>query len=246
VLRVEITQARPGGSRLRAEKGINLPDSTLRVAGLTPKDAEDLPFIAAHADLVGLSFVRAPAAVHELQARLERLGGRARDPGVVLKIETRAGFAQLPRLLLAAMRSPAYGVMIARGDLAIEAGYARLAEVQEEILWLCEAGHAPVIWATQVLESVAQTGQPTRAEVTDAAMAVRAECVMLNKGPHVVRAVRALDDILRRMQGHQSKKVALLRRLRAWSTHAGSDQIEPAPPATPTPWPVALARASVG
>ena len=83
--------------------------------------------------------------------------------------------------------------MIARGDLAVEVGFERLAEVQEEILWLCEAAHVPVIWATQVLESVAQTGQPSRAEVTDAAMAERAECVMLNKGPHIGEAVRALD-----------------------------------------------------
>jgi Pyruvate kinase, barrel domain len=58
------------------------------------------------------------------------------------------------------------------------------AEVQEEILWLCEAAHLPVIWATQVLETMIKKGRPTRAEVTDAAMSVRAECVMLNKGPH--------------------------------------------------------------
>jgi pyruvate kinase len=222
VLRVEITRARPGGARLRAEKGINLPDSDVRVPALTPKDVEDLPFVAAHADLVGLSFVRTPEAVRNLLARLEHLGGPARRLGVMLKIETRAGFAQLPRLLLAAMAAPAYGVMIARGDLAVEVGSERLAEVQEEILWLCEAGHAPVVWATQVLESVARTGRPTRAEVTDAAMAERAEGVMLNKGPHAVEAVGALDDILRRMQDHQSKKVARLRRLRSWSIDAGA------------------------
>ena len=88
-----------------------------------------------------------------------------------------------------------------------------MAEVQEEILWLCEAAHVPVIWATQVLDTLARTGRPSRAEVTDAAMAVRAECVMLNKGPFVVDAVRALDDILRRMEQHQYKKHSLYRRL---------------------------------
>ena len=71
-------------------------------------------------------------------------------------------------------------VMIARGDLAVEVGFTRLAELQEELLWLCEAAHVPVVWATQVLQSLAKTGFPTRAEVTDAAHAVRAECVMLN------------------------------------------------------------------
>jgi pyruvate kinase len=104
--------------------------------------------------------------------------------------------------------------MIARGDLAVECGYERLAEVQEEILWMCEAAHMPVIWATQVLENLAKGGVPSRAEITDAAMGERAECVMLNKGPYVVEAVRALDDILRRMQAHQAKKKSMLRSLK--------------------------------
>jgi pyruvate kinase len=112
------------------------------------------------------------------------------------------------------MTMRAVGVMIARGDLAVECGYQRLAEVQEEILWICEAAHIPVIWATQVLESLSKTGIPSRSEITDAAMGERAECVMLNKGPYIVSAVRALDDILKRMQAHQEKKTSMLRRLR--------------------------------
>ena len=134
--------------------------------------------------------------------------------GMVLKIETRQAFQCLPDLLLEAMSGPSAGVMIARGDLAIECGYERLAEVQEEVLWICEAAHVPVIWATQVLENLAKTGQPSRAEITDAAMGQRAECVMLNKGPHVLEAVEVLDDILWRMQAHQTKKQSLLRQLR--------------------------------
>jgi pyruvate kinase len=115
--------------------------------------------------------------------------------------------------MLAAMRSPAAGVMIARGDLAVECGYERLAEVQEEILWMAEAAHMPVIWATQVLENLAKRGQPSRAEITDAAMSERAECVMLNKGPYIIAAVRVLDNILRRMEAHQSKKASRRRPL---------------------------------
>src|SRR6188768_3687599 len=109
--------------------------------------------------------------------------------GIVLKIETARAFQNLPRLILTGMRSPPVGVMVARGDLGVELGFERLAEVQEEILWLCEAAHVPVIWATQVLEGLANHGQPSRAEVTDAAMGQRAECVMLNKGPEIVAAV---------------------------------------------------------
>ena len=71
----------------------------------------------------------------------------------------------------------------------------------------------PVIWATQVLETLAKTGMPSRAEVTDAAMGVRAECVMLNKGEHIVDAVRFLDHVLHRMQAHHLKKRSMLRRL---------------------------------
>ena len=88
-----------------------------------------------------------------------------------------------------------------------------------EILWICEAAHLPVIWATQVLEQLAKEGRPSRAEITDTAMAERAECVMLNKGPHLAKAVHVLDDILRRMQGHQSKKRSMLPRLTLASSY---------------------------
>jgi pyruvate kinase len=211
-IQVEITQAREKGEKLRSDKGINLPDSDLSaLPAMTAKDIRDLEFVAKHADLIGMSFVHRPEDIEQLRERLEAFG--AVDKGVVLKIETRNAFEALPDLLLAALRLPAAGVMIARGDLLVECGYERLAEVQEEILWLCEAAHVPVIWATQVLETLAQKGIPSRAEITDAAMGERAECVMLNKGPHIIDAVTALDSILRRMQAHQSKKSPRLRRL---------------------------------
>ncbi len=112
--------------------------------------------------------------------------------------------------------------MIARGDLAVEIGYRRLAEMQEEILWLCEAASIPVIWATQVLDEYVKTGIPTRAEITDAAMAERAECVMLNKGVHVVDAVKVLDEILPLMEAHQTKKTSRMRALHSWPVAATS------------------------
>ncbi len=207
---VEITHARDGGTKLRSDKGINLPDSTLDMPCLTEQDLADLDFARRNADLVGLSFVRKAADVHELVALLGKGTGR---PGVVLKIETPHAFDHLPEILLAALGPVPMGVMVARGDLAVEVGFSRLAEVQEEILWLCEAAHLPVIWGTQVLETLAKKGMATRAEVTDAAMSVRAECVMLNKGPHIVEAVSFLADVLVRMQRHQAKKQTLLRQL---------------------------------
>ena len=208
---VRITQVRSPGVKLRGDKGINLPESALRLAAMTSKDLEDLTFVAQHADIVELSFANTPRDVELLQRQLTRLGGR--QPAIVLKIETRRGFENLPDMLLTAMRAPCCGVMIARGDLAVECGFERLAEVQEEILWICEAAHVPVIWATQVLETLAKDGIPSRAEITDAAMGERAECVMLNKGPHIQQALRVLDDILQREQSHHSKKSSMLRHL---------------------------------
>ena len=90
----------------------------------------------------------------------------------------------------------------------MECGFERLAELQEELFWLWEACHLPVIWATQVLENLTQTGIPTRAEITDAAMAMRAECVMLNRGPHIRDAVAALVNIIKKMEHHQYKSAS--------------------------------------
>ena len=210
-LGVTITHAKAAGSRLRGDKGINFPDSDLHLSGITDKDRQDLDFIARNADAVGLSFVRSPDDVRELQSALAKYVQPG--PGIVLKIETEQGFNNLIGLLLVAMQSYPLAVMIARGDLAVECGWERLAEIQEEILWICEAAQVPVIWATQVLESEAKKGRPSRAEISDAAMSQRADCVMLNKGPHIFKAIRTLDNILRRMQAHQSKKTATLRKL---------------------------------
>jgi pyruvate kinase len=208
---VKIDRARARGEKLRGDKGINLPDSKLRLPALSQKDIQDLEFVVRHADIVSLSFANSAADVDSLQQHLKRLG--AEHLGIILKIETRRGFEHLPEMLFAALRSARCGVMIARGDLAVECGFERLAELQEEILWICEAGHVPVIWATEVLERLAKQGVASRAEITDAAMSERAECVMLNKGPYILKAVGVLDDILRRMQSHVTKKRSMLREL---------------------------------
>jgi pyruvate kinase len=215
-IRAEITAVAGGAAKLRAEKGINLPESALDLPALTAKDVVDLAFVAKRADMVALSFVQRPEDIEALLAEFARLG--ASKLGIVLKIETLAAFNRLPTLLLAAMRHPPVAVMVARGDLGVEVGFERLSEVQEEILWLCEAAHVPVIWATQVLESLAKGGLPSRAEVTDAAMGSRAECVMLNKGPYIRETLRFLIDVLGRMEEHQHKKTSRLRKLRVSDT----------------------------
>jgi pyruvate kinase len=167
--------------------------------------------VVGFADMVALSFLRSPEDVLTLEERLHELD--AGHLGIVLKVENAAAFRNLPRILLASLRSPPVGVMVARGDLAVEVGFERLSEVQEEILWLCEAAHVPVVWATQVLEGLAKAGAPSRAEVSDAVMSSRTECVMLNKGPRIVSTVEFLVNILGRMEEHHDKRMALLRRL---------------------------------
>jgi pyruvate kinase len=201
-------------ARLRAEKGINFPDTNIGSSIVTPEDEALLEFAAQRADMIALSFLRHENEIDAVREALEASGGGSL--ALVLKIETAPAFARLPKLLFKSMESPTVGVMIARGDLAVEAGYPRLAELQEEILWLCEAAHLPVIWATEVLDGLARTGRPSRAEVTDAAVAQQAECIMLNKGPFVGLAIEVLDDILTRMAGHQRKKASLLRSLNSW------------------------------
>lgn len=204
-LLLRVVHAPAKGARLKAEKGLNFPDTALDLPALTAKDRADLPFAAEHADLVGYSFVQTPADVDALMAALDEAGAPA-SLGVLLKIETNLAVRNLADLMVRAAGQRPTGVMIARGDLAVELGFARLTEIQEEVLWLAEAAHLPVVWATQVLEALVKKGERKRGEFTDAAGGVRAECIMLNKGPHVVQGVRELQAVIQRMAPHFDKK----------------------------------------
>lgn len=212
-LLIDIIHTVEGGAKLRAEKGINLPDSELTISGLTAKDKEDLAFVVKHADVINFSFVNRAEDVEALFDRLQELKARE-SMGLVLKIETQCGFNHLPEILFRAMQVHPVGVMIARGDLAIETGWRNIGRVQEEILSLCQAAHITDIWATQVLESLAKRGLPSRAEITDAVMSQRADCVMLNKGPYIVQAIQLMDTILKDMEPYQNKNAPLSPALR--------------------------------
>jgi pyruvate kinase len=209
ILKLEITECyKP---KIGSYKGINLPHTKLKLPALTDKDINDLPFVCQHADIIGYSFVRSANDVQKLYKELEK--NSADHIGVVFKIENQEAFEKLPEILLKGMERNKIGVMIARGDLAVEIGFERISEVQNQILWICEAAHVPVIWATQVLENLAKTGIPTRAEISDAALSAQAECVMLNKGDNIISAVQVLKNILIRMEGHSFKKKNELRAL---------------------------------
>lgn len=211
---LRVTHARPKGEHLRPEKGLNFPSISVPAASLTDEDLVHLAEVTPLADMIGYSFVRQAQDVVDLQNALDGLERPALP--LVLKIETAQAVANLPELIVAAARRNPAAVMIARGDLAVEIEYRRLAEVQEEMLWLCEAAHVPVIWATEVLDRFIKDGKPSRAEFTDAAASGRADCVMLNKGPFLAEAIGVLSDVLVRMETHQSKKTPLLRALKTW------------------------------
>jgi pyruvate kinase len=215
----QIVRAAPGGVRLKPEKALNFPGTALDIPALTKKDHADLDVVVEQADVIGYSFVQDTTDVDALFGELERRRPRARrwPLGLILKIETERAVRHLPELVVAAGGRLPVGIMIARGDLAVEVGFERLAELQEEILWLAEAAHTPVVWATQVLDRLVRKGTPSRAEISDVVMAQRAECVMLNKGEFVAEALTIVDEVCRRMGGHQHKKTARLRALAAWS-----------------------------
>ena len=214
---LEAYAAREKGVRLRPGKGLNFPMTEVDLPPLTPKDFRDLNFVAANADLVGFSFVQRVEDVELLQDHLAaRRRGLPAQP-IVLKIESPLAVRNLPKLMLQSLAHNPTAVMIARGDLAVEIGFARLSEMQEEILWLCEAARTPVIWATQVLDQYVRDGVANRAEMTDAAVAQGAECVMLNKGPRLAEGIAFLRDVLTRMERHHAKKFARYTELKAWA-----------------------------
>ena len=212
-----IEEGRAKGIKLKAEKGLNFPGVDLGLDPLTQRDTTDLDFITRHADMVGYSFVETAAHVTKLQKELAARREDWRSLALVAKIETPRAVHNLPEIIVHAAGRQPLAIMIARGDLAIELGFERLAEMQEEILWLCEAAYVPAIWATQVLEGLVTKGLPSRGEMTDAAMSARAECIMLNKGPNAAAGVSALARLLHRMGEHQHKKTPTLRALRSWA-----------------------------
>jgi pyruvate kinase len=150
----------------------------------------------------------------------QELSQYSKRPDIILKIETSEAVKNFPALLMQGMRDEVFGVMIARGDLAVEIGFERMSEIQ--ILWISEAAHVPVIWATQVLETLNKSGVATRSEITDASYAAHSECVMLNKGNYIINVMKTLSDILLRSGGHHAKKRYTFRPMRIASNYLRS------------------------
>lgn len=181
--------------KLKTGKGLNFPDSLtyLNVPAITAQDLECLPVICELADIIGLSFAHQPRDIRRLKEHIEWL--TSKNIGIVAKIETKEAFHHLGKILMEGLNLDSFGIMIARGDLAVEMGFAQLPSLQNSIMLLCEAAHIPVIWATGVLERMTKKGVPARTEMTDVFHGLNADCIMLNKGPYITDAVHLIGQV---------------------------------------------------
>ena len=184
---------------VQAHKGVNLPGVPIPIPSLTKKDLDDLAFaLSLGVDFVALSFVRAAADVRDLQAIIRQHGSPAR---VIAKIEKAEAVAVLDEVL-----QEADAVMVARGDLGVEIGAATVPLLQKRIILRCLEAGKPVITATQMLESMIEHAEPTRAEASDVANAILdgTSAIMLSAetatGNYPVEAVQTMDKIARAVE----------------------------------------------
>ncbi len=213
----EVFLAKENGTSLKEEKGINFPSTDLKIDAITPTDEKNFEDIVEFADMIGLSFAQTAEDIKKLQNMLKFKNKQ--HIAIAPKIETKTALKNLPLILEKLLEWENHALMIARGDLAIEVGFDNLPYIQEEILNICEASHTPVIYATQILEGKMKNNLPSRAEVTDAAIAQRADCVMLNKGPYVTDTVIVIKNILRQMHTLFQKNRQLFSICQAWKVN---------------------------
>jgi pyruvate kinase len=182
------------GGVLKSHKGVNLPGAQLSLSSLTPKDKADLRFgIARGVDYIALSFVRTAKDIIATRLFLKAHGA---DIPIIAKIEKPEAVHNLDEIIEAAD-----GIMVARGDLGVEMSPENVPLLQKKIIEACHWAEKPVITATQMLESMIESPQPTRAEVSDVANAILdgTDCVMLSGetavGDYPVQAVEFMSRI---------------------------------------------------
>lgn len=183
------------GGELKDRKGMNLPGIALPIDGLTPKDLKDLEFgLSKKVDYVALSFVRHGSDISRLREIIDQ---SAPGTKIVAKIEMLEAVEHLDEIV-----ALSDAVMVARGDLAIEAGQVHLPRLQKLIIQTANRLNRPVITATQMLDSMVENPRPTRAEITDVANAVLdgSDALMLSaesaSGKYPVECIRTMHDII--------------------------------------------------
>ena len=188
------------GGEIKGKRGVNLPDSDLTISSLTDKDRKDLEFGIKHkVDFVALSFVRHSADIVELREILKKAKSQAK---IIAKVETPQAIKNIDEII-----SLADGVMVARGDLAIEVPAEKVPALQKMIIKKCNEAGKPVITATQMLESMIKSPVPTRAEVSDIANAIidGTDAIMLSEettlGDFPVEAVEVMNRVAVSIEG---------------------------------------------
>ncbi|MHB1316285.1 MAG: pyruvate kinase [Minisyncoccota bacterium] len=191
------------GGEIKGKRGVNLPDSDLSIKALTDKDLVDLEFgIKNKVDYVALSFVRRASDITELRDILNK---RKCDAGIIAKIETPQAITNIDEII-----DLVDGIMVARGDLAIEVPYAKVPVYQKMMIEKCNAVGKPVIAATQMMESMIKSPVATRAEVSDVANAIidGADAVMLSEettlGDFPVEAVTVMATVAEEIEKEYS------------------------------------------
>ena len=153
------------GGELGSKKGVNVPNVSIRLPGITQKDKDDIIFgIEQGFDFIAASFVRNAACIQEIK---ELLWSHDADIPVIAKIENAEGIKNLDEIIRVAD-----GIMVARGDMGVEIPAEQVPHIQKEIIRKCNSSYKPVITATQMLDSMIRNPRPTRAEVTDVANAI--------------------------------------------------------------------------
>jgi pyruvate kinase len=189
------------GGPVSSHKGLNFPDSSLSISGLTPKDVEDLRFgmEELEPDWVAVSFVRTGDEVRDVKERIREVGGNA---PVISKIEKHEAIENIEDIIAASD-----GIMVARGDLAVELSAERVPIEQKRMIARCRRLGKPIIVATQMLDSMIRNPRPTRAEVSDVANAIfdRTDAVMLSGetavGRYATQSVQEMERICRAAEG---------------------------------------------
>ncbi len=193
------------GGEIKSRRGVNLPGAYLSISSITDKDKKDLEFGLKHkVDFIALSFVRRPSDILELREILKK---RKSSAGIIAKIETPEALENIDEII-----KLADGIMVARGDLAIEIPAEEVPLVQKMLIQKCHQAGKPVITATQMLESMIKSPVPTRAEVSDVANAILdgTDAIMLSEettlGDYPVEAVKMMRTIAERMERELSHR----------------------------------------
>jgi len=188
------------GGEILGRRGVNVPGVSLKISSLTEKDKKDVLFgVKNKVDFIALSFVRKASDVKQLKTIIKN--ARGVGIGIIAKIETEDAVGNIDEII-----EEADGIMLARGDLAVEVPPEDVPSLQKSIIRKCNKAGKPVIVATQMLESMIQTSVPTRAEVSDVANSILdgADAVMLSAetamGNYPVETVKMMSDIAKKTE----------------------------------------------